>query len=139
MKQEKVEEFKAYFEQLLDQSDNQQDGSEQWRVFNLGRVSTGDDGDRASDEREKALTLRLKARRDFYRKKVLKALDKIEKGEFGECEECGADIGLERLEARPTATMCIHCKEEQEQHEGRIPYRKRSHTLGQEIIQSSAG
>ena len=138
MNQEKAEQFKTYFKQLLDDSGRQGQGEQKWTVFNLGRVSTGDDGDRASDEREKALTLRLKARSDFYRKKIMKALNKIERGEFGDCEECGAEIGEERLEARPTATMCINCKEEQEQKEGQIPYRKRSHTFGQEIV-SNAG
>ncbi len=43
-----------------------------------------------------------------------KALNKLEEGTFGECEECGSEIETKRLEARPVATLCIKCKEEQE-------------------------
>ncbi|MCO4794389.1 MAG: TraR/DksA family transcriptional regulator [Bacteriovoracaceae bacterium] len=95
---------------------------------------TGDNVDLALDEREKSMNLKLQSRRDFYIKKLQTALNKIEEGTFGECEECGGSIETNRLMARPTATMCIHCKEEQEQSELNIPYRRKSHTLGKEIL-----
>jgi DnaK suppressor protein len=95
---------------------------------------TGDNVDLALDEREKSMTWKLQARRDFYIKKINIALEKLEEGSFGECEECGGTIEKGRLFARPTATMCIHCKEEQEQSEKKIPYQRRSHTLGKEIL-----
>ncbi len=95
---------------------------------------TGDNVDLALDEREKTMNWKLKARRDLYIKKINIALEKLEEGSFGECEECGGMIEKGRLLARPTATMCIHCKEEQEQSETKIPYQRRSHTLGKEIL-----
>ena len=138
MNQALTEEFKAFFEQLLEQSKNSEQLIFEDNVFNLGKVSAGDDGDRAMDEREKALRVRLQARQNFYSKKVQKSLDKIAKGSFGECEECGGEISLERLKARPTASMCIHCKEEQEMAEGQVPYQKRSHTFGKEIFNAAS-
>ena len=95
---------------------------------------TGDNVDLALDEREKSMTLKLQARRDLYIKKINIALEKLHEGSYGECEECGGAIEKGRLLARPTATMCIHCKEEQEQSELKIPYQRRSHTLGKEIL-----
>ncbi len=47
------------------------------------------------------------------------ALEKIEDGIYGECESCGEDIGMKRLEARPVAELCIDCKSEQEKLERR--------------------
>jgi len=95
---------------------------------------TGDNVDLALDEREKSMNWKLQARRDLYIKKINIALEKLEEGSYGECEECGGMIDQSRLLARPTATMCIHCKEEQEQSETKIPYQRRSHTLGKEIL-----
>lgn len=66
--------------------------------------------DRASQEEEFSLELRT---RDRERKLIMKiddALEALKNGEYGYCESCGAEIGLRRLEARPTATMCIDCK-----------------------------
>jgi len=48
---------------------------------------------------------------------ITKALAKIEDGTFGTCEECGEDISIKRLEARPETTLCIRCKEDQERME----------------------
>ena len=49
--------------------------------------------------------------------KINKALAKIDDGTFGTCEECGEDISIKRLEARPETTLCIRCKEDQERME----------------------
>ncbi len=49
--------------------------------------------------------------------KIREALQKINQGDFGQCEECGDDIGIERLEARPVTTLCIKCKRKQEANE----------------------
>ena len=51
------------------------------------------------------------------RKELTAAIDKIEEGVYGECEGCGEEIGLKRLEARPVAELCIDCKAEQEKLE----------------------
>ena len=90
----------------------------------------GDDVEKSSIEQEKTLDLKLRGRKALYLRKVEKALDRIKDGTFGECHECGDEIGEERLMARPTATMCINCKEEQEGKESHILYEKKSHTSG---------
>jgi DnaK suppressor protein len=74
----------------------------------------GDSVDLFNAEREKVLSLRLQGRNDIYIKKVRKAIMRIGDGTFGCCEDCSADIIEKRLLARPTATLCIACKEEEE-------------------------
>lgn len=66
--------------------------------------------DRASQEEEFSLELRTRDRERKLIKKIDDALEALKVGEYGYCESCGAEIGLRRLEARPTATMCIDCK-----------------------------
>jgi len=71
----------------------------------------GDEAERATRETENSLELRT---RDRYRKlirKIDKALIRIEEGEYGYCEETGEEIGLDRLEARPIATLCLDAQE----------------------------
>lgn len=70
-----------------------------------------DPADRATQEEEFALELRTRDRERKLLKKIEKALDKINEGEYGYCEACGIEIGIRRLEARPTAELCIDCKE----------------------------
>src|SRR6516164_1057765 len=76
-----------------------------------------DEIDQAQTDIEQSMRMRLRNREMLYIKKVDEALRRIEEGSFGECEECGEDIELRRLEARPTATLCVSCKEEQERKE----------------------
>lgn len=76
-----------------------------------------DEVDLASSETDQALKLKLRDRERFLLKKIDKALQKIEEGEYGECESCGDPIGAKRLEARPVTDLCIRCKEEQELRE----------------------
>lgn len=66
--------------------------------------------DRASLESDMAIELRSRDRERKLIKKIDDALASIRAGEYGYCENCGAEIGLKRLEARPTATLCIDCK-----------------------------
>ncbi len=66
--------------------------------------------DRASQEEEFSLELRNRDRERRLIKKIEKTLNKIEEDEFGFCESCGIEIGIRRLEARPTADLCIDCK-----------------------------
>lgn len=93
----------------------------------------GDEIDNATRERNNLLELKLKGREKFFLKKVFRAIEKIETGCFGECEECGDEIGERRLKARPTAELCISCKEEAEKTENQVLYFKKSHTLGKSI------
>lgn len=66
--------------------------------------------DRASQEEEFSLELRNRDRERRLIKKIEKTLDKIKEEDFGYCESCGVEIGIRRLEARPTADLCIDCK-----------------------------
>ena len=111
----------AYFRRkLLDWKANllseSQQTIEHLRVEGEGRV-VGDDADRASQESDNILELRT---RDRYRKllpKIEAALKRIEDGSYGYCEETGEEIGIQRLDARPVATLCIEAQERRERRE----------------------
>lgn len=76
-----------------------------------------DPADRASQEEEFALELRSRDRERKLIKKIDKTLQLIQDEEYGWCESCGIEIGLRRLEARPTADLCFDCKEIAEKKE----------------------
>ena len=76
-----------------------------------------DEIDAASSEVNLAFQGRLRERERGLLAKIEEALQKIEQGVYGECESCGEEIGLKRLEARPVAELCIDCKSEQERME----------------------
>jgi DnaK suppressor protein len=78
-----------------------------------------DEIDTASSEINLAFTGRLRERERGLLNKINQALEKMEQGVYGECESCGEEIGLKRLEARPVAELCIDCKAEQEKLERR--------------------
>lgn len=69
-----------------------------------------DPSDRATQEEEFSLELRTRDRERKLIKKIDKTIDAIDKDDYGYCDSCGVDIGIRRLEARPTATLCIDCK-----------------------------
>ena len=76
-----------------------------------------DDVDQASSDVEQALRMRLRNREMLLIKKIDESLKRITEGTFGICSSCENDIELKRLEARPTATLCIACKEDEERRE----------------------
>ncbi len=82
-----------------------------------GGLNQPDDVDRASLETDKALDLRTKDRARKLISKINEALRRIEDGEYGYCEETGEPIGIERLEARPVATLSIEAQERHERME----------------------
>lgn len=69
-----------------------------------------DPNDRASQESDMTLELRNRDRERKLIKKIDEIIAKIDAGDYGYCDSCGIEIGLKRLEARPTATLCIDCK-----------------------------
>ena len=80
-----------------------------------------DPNDRATQESDIGLELRTRDRERKLLAKIEKTLAKIDEHEYGYCERCGVEIGIQRLEARPTADLCIDCKtleEEQEKQYG---------------------
>ena len=66
--------------------------------------------DRAAQEEEFSLELRTRDRERKLIKKIEKTLKRIEEDDFGFCDSCGIEIGIRRLEARPSAELCIDCK-----------------------------
>jgi DnaK suppressor protein len=73
-------------------------------------ASLPDPADRASQEEEFNFELRARDRERKLIKKIEQSIESIEHGDYGYCEACGVEIGLRRLEARPTANLCIDCK-----------------------------
>ena len=69
-----------------------------------------DPADRSSQEEEFSLELRTRDRERKLIKKIDKTLELIESDNYGFCDACGVEIGIRRLEARPTATLCVDCK-----------------------------
>ncbi len=82
-----------------------------------------DPADRASLESDRNFLLRMKDRERKLLGKIDDAFARIEDGSYGRCEECGLEIGLERLKARPVTTLCISCKSSQEARERQRPAR----------------
>ena len=76
-----------------------------------------DELDQASEEDNRRTELRIRDRERKLISKIHETLDKIERGDYGYCVSCTYPIGSERLEARPTADLCINCKELKEQEE----------------------
>ena len=69
-----------------------------------------DPADRASQEEEFSLELKTRDRERKLIRKIESTMDLIDQDDYGYCESCGIEIGVKRLEARPTATKCIDCK-----------------------------
>ncbi|MBQ7303992.1 MAG: RNA polymerase-binding protein DksA [Alphaproteobacteria bacterium] len=83
----------------------------------MGGLNQPDDVDRASLETDKSIDLRTKDRARKLINKINEAISRIEDGTYGYCEETGEPIGLQRLEARPIATLSIEAQERHERME----------------------
>lgn len=79
--------------------------------------SYADPTDRAAVESDRNFLLRMRDRERKLLSKIDEAFARIEDGSYGRCEECGGEIGIERLKARPVTTLCITCKAAQEARE----------------------
>jgi DnaK suppressor protein len=79
-----------------------------------------DPNDRATQESDISVELRNRDRERKLIKKIDETIARIDKNDYGYCENCGVEIGLKRLEARPTATLCIDCKTLDEQREKQV-------------------
>lgn len=101
--------FKARLEGILSElSKNEVETKSYLKLFSIKKE---DEEDLVSAD------MRIRSRQSTYVKKVTEALRRIDEGSFGTCEECMGKISLGRLVARPTASLCIACKEEQERGE----------------------
>lgn len=81
-------------------------------------VHCPDPNDRATQESDMGLELLTRERERRLLAKIESTLKKIDEHDYGYCEICGDEIGIRRLEARPTAQLCISCKTKQEAAEG---------------------
>ncbi|MEJ2135603.1 MAG: RNA polymerase-binding protein DksA [Desulfofustis sp.] len=75
-----------------------------------------DPNDRATIESDRSFELRIRDRERKLLSKIEDALIRIDEGEYGICEECGCDINVKRLEARPVTTLCIDCRKKRKNH-----------------------
>ena len=115
MEAKDIEFFRNFLNQMLD--DILRKGEETIEDMTETREVYADPADRATAESDRSFTLRLRDRERKLIKKIQQAQQRIEDGSFGECDECGEDIGVERLKARPVTTLCINCKSRQEEEE----------------------
>lgn len=78
------------------------------------RPEDKDEVDQANADIEQGIRMQLKNRETLALRSINEALRRIDEGCYGECVSCGENIEIKRLQARPTATLCIACKEEEE-------------------------
>jgi DnaK suppressor protein len=102
-------------------------------TFHLPKDDVLDEVDLTTSEMETSMRIRLRNREALFLKKIEEALRRISEGTFGECQCCGEDIELKRLEVRPTTTLCVNCKEEQEHAEQSHIDGHRSKSLGAKL------
>ena len=115
MEQKDLEYFHELLSKMLD--DALQKGEETIEDMTDSGEVFADPADRATMESDRAFTLRLRDRERRLIKKINDALQRIEDGSYGICEECGEDISVPRLKARPVTKLCIKCKSKQEEEE----------------------
>lgn len=99
--------------------------------FNLDQEECSDDVDHANADLSNFQRLRFRTRENLYEKKIDEALKRMENNEYGFCKDCGNVIGFSRLMARPTADLCIQCKEEAERDELSSSVGHRSRSFGE--------
>ncbi|MFN7262261.1 MAG: TraR/DksA family transcriptional regulator [Pseudobdellovibrionaceae bacterium] len=104
--------FKSY---LLEQKGNILNKSTEFRSEQLSsKEGLTDEAEVASLDNTLSLSIQLHERDRSVLYQIERALSKLEEGSYGHCESCGDNIGVNRLKARPFASLCIQCKEEQE-------------------------
>lgn len=115
MKQEDIDYFRDLLtlrlEELLNQADETVSG------MTSAKENFPDPTDRATLEADRNFMLRIRDREHKLIKKIKQALERIENGTFGICEDCDNEISIERLKARPVTTQCIECKTKEEKLE----------------------
>lgn len=101
--------------------------------FNIDKDEMLDEVDMAVNDIEQGMKMRLGNRESLYFRKVEEALLRIKEGSYGLCLDCGGNIGVKRLEARPTAELCIECKETAERAESLNAEGRRHKSLGDAV------
>jgi DnaK suppressor protein len=128
MKQELVMKFKKLFE------DQKAALLYSYKIVNedfaIQSEEMSDEVDLSCAELEQDMKMRLRNREALFLKKIDESLAKIQAGTFGVCECCEQNIEVSRLEVRPTATLCLDCKEEEEKRETRSADGRKSKSIG---------
>lgn len=114
-------ELLAWFKKNLNQQLEELLAKADSTIEGMGSAVTNfpDPTDRALYESSQTRDLRIREREKKLATKIREALSRIQNGTFGICEECGEEIDIERLKARPVTTLCIDCKRKQEELEKR--------------------
>ena len=110
-----LEFFRKLLNQMLEEA--QQKGDNTLEEMTDSNEVFADPADRATAESDRSFTLRIRDRERRLIRKIQSALQRIEDGSYGICEDCGEDIGVPRLKARPVTRLCINCKAKQEEDE----------------------
>lgn len=110
-----IEYFRKLLTSMLEEA--QQSGDSTIEELTGSNEVFADPADRATAESDRAFTLRLRDRERRLIGKIQAALRRMDEGTFGICEECGEDISMARLKARPVTRLCIKCKARQEEDE----------------------
>jgi DnaK suppressor protein len=107
---------KEYFRKLLTQRLDEGLGKAQDTLAHISDIRDrfSDEMDEASFASDMGFSLRIRDREATLIRKIKDALERLEDGTFGYCEECGEEISYKRLKARPVATLCLQCKKDQE-------------------------
>ena len=115
MDQQQLEYFRNLLTSML--AEAQQKGDSTIEELTDSNEIFADPADRATVESDRAFTLRIRDRERRLIKKIREALVRMDNGTYGICEECGEEISLARLKARPVTTLCVSCKARQEEGE----------------------
>ena len=115
MDQKDTEYFRKLLNSMLEEA--KQKGDSTIQDMTVNNEIFADPADRATAESDRSFTLRIRDRELHLIKKIQAALQRIDEGTYGVCEDCGEDISISRLKARPVTRLCIKCKENQEMNE----------------------
>lgn len=112
---EELEYFRNLLRAMLEEA--QRKGDSTLEELTDGEAAFADPADRATAESDRSFTLRIRDRERRLIHKIQEAIKRMDDGVYGVCEECGEDIGVARLKARPVTTLCVSCKARQEEGE----------------------
>lgn len=118
MTPEELEYFRNLLRAMLEEA--QRKGDSTLEELTDGEAAFADPADRATAESDRSFTLRIRDRERRLIHKIQEAIKRMDDGVYGVygvCEECGEDIGVARLKARPVTTLCVSCKARQEEGE----------------------
>jgi DnaK suppressor protein len=110
-----LEHFRKLLSSMLEEA--QQKGDSTLEELTDSNEVFADPADRATAESDRSFTLRIRDRERRLIRKIQAALQRIDDGSYGICEDCGEEIGVPRLKARPVTKLCINCKSKQEEDE----------------------